>query len=362
MRRHYLDNIRWATVLIVVLYHVIYMYNGVATFGVIGPFKTPQYQDAFLYMCHPWFMFLLFLVAGIASRIYLDSHTVKEYIKSRTLKLLVPSTLGVFVWGWVQGYVSMKISGAFEGDLAKAPAPVMYIIMSLSGISVLWFLQLLWLLSIVLALIRKLEKGRLYELCGKVKPWMLVLLTIPVYFSGVILNAPMITVYRFGFYGFAFLLGYFIFAHEEVVERMTKYRYVFIAAAVITCGVDLYMNFGQNYGEKPVMTSIPYSVYAWAMSLAVLACAKHWFDKETKFSKLMTKNSFGIYMFHYLPMSAAALAIKENLTLPAPVCYIAIGLAAIIGGAALTFIVPKIPVLRYLIMGIKKPKAKAVKE
>ena len=31
MRRHYLDNLRWATVLLVMLYHVIYMYNGVIT-------------------------------------------------------------------------------------------------------------------------------------------------------------------------------------------------------------------------------------------------------------------------------------------------------------------------------------------
>lgn len=38
-RRIYLDNIRWITVCIVVIYHVIYMYNGVQPFGVIGPFK-----------------------------------------------------------------------------------------------------------------------------------------------------------------------------------------------------------------------------------------------------------------------------------------------------------------------------------
>ena len=36
MRRHYLDNLRWATVLLVVLYHVIYMYNGVITAGVVA--------------------------------------------------------------------------------------------------------------------------------------------------------------------------------------------------------------------------------------------------------------------------------------------------------------------------------------
>ena len=38
MRKVYLDNIRWITVVLVVVYHVIYMYNGVETAGVIGPF------------------------------------------------------------------------------------------------------------------------------------------------------------------------------------------------------------------------------------------------------------------------------------------------------------------------------------
>ena len=30
MRKHYLDNIRWMTVILVVVYHVIYMYNAEA--------------------------------------------------------------------------------------------------------------------------------------------------------------------------------------------------------------------------------------------------------------------------------------------------------------------------------------------
>ena len=53
-RRIYLDNIRWITVCIVVIYHVIYMYNGVQPFGVIGPFKEQQLQDAFQYLVYPW--------------------------------------------------------------------------------------------------------------------------------------------------------------------------------------------------------------------------------------------------------------------------------------------------------------------
>lgn len=36
MRKSYIDNIRSLTILLVVLYHVIYMFNHVATDGVIG--------------------------------------------------------------------------------------------------------------------------------------------------------------------------------------------------------------------------------------------------------------------------------------------------------------------------------------
>ena len=39
-RKPYLDNIRWATVVLVVIYHVIYMFNGVQPFGVIGSISS----------------------------------------------------------------------------------------------------------------------------------------------------------------------------------------------------------------------------------------------------------------------------------------------------------------------------------
>ena len=45
MRRYYLDNVRWMTIVSVIVYHVIYMFNGIATEGVIGPFSEKQYQD-----------------------------------------------------------------------------------------------------------------------------------------------------------------------------------------------------------------------------------------------------------------------------------------------------------------------------
>lgn len=56
MRKTYLDNIKWITVVLVVVYHVIYIFNGVQPNGVIGPFTDPQYQDLFQYIVYPWFI------------------------------------------------------------------------------------------------------------------------------------------------------------------------------------------------------------------------------------------------------------------------------------------------------------------
>ena len=123
MRKLYIDNIRWITVVLVVLYHVIYMFNGIETFGVIGPFSDVQYQDAFQYIVYPWFMLLLFAVSGMSARYELVRRSEKEFIKKRTGKLLVPSTLGLLVFWWILGYYNLLIGGGLE-QMAAVPKPV----------------------------------------------------------------------------------------------------------------------------------------------------------------------------------------------------------------------------------------------
>ena len=122
---------------------------------------------------------ILFLVAGISSRLYLEKHTNKEFIKSRTVKLLVPSTIGLFAFQFLQGYVNMYLNNAFE-SLGQTPKVVTYFIMVLSGTGVLWFIQLLWIYSLILVLIRKIEKDRLLNVGAKTPIWMIILFFLPV--------------------------------------------------------------------------------------------------------------------------------------------------------------------------------------
>lgn len=356
MRKHFLDNIRWITVVLVVIYHVIYMYNGIASAGVIGPFYEKQYQDGVQYLLYPWFMLLLFIVSGICSRYYLDQHGIKEFIRSRTRKLLVPSTVGLLVMGWIQGYFNMAISNAFESMTDAVPGFAIYLIMVLSGTGVLWFIQMLWVFSMLLAVIRKMEKGRLYELAGRMNMAWLLLLVIPLYFSGRILNTPVIAVYRFGIYGFAFLLGYFVFAHDQIIERVSKYRFPLVFAAIVLGVVYLAMHYGENYAVMPTVNCIPAVCYAWISCLAIFGFMKKYGDKETSFTAFMTKRSFGLYVFHYLPLSATAYVLHKYTSVPALPSYLLTVLAAFLGSLVLYETIVRIPLLRWCILGIKKEK------
>ena len=70
MRRYYVDNIRWVTVVIVVIYHVLYMYNAEGIMGGLGRITdlSVQYYDIFMYLVYPWFRPVLFIAAGMSSR------------------------------------------------------------------------------------------------------------------------------------------------------------------------------------------------------------------------------------------------------------------------------------------------------
>lgn len=356
MRRHYLDNIRWLTVVIVVIYHVIYMFNGIVTDGVIGPFHENQYQDAVQYILYPWFMILLFIVSGMCSRYYLEKHTIKEFVCSRTRKLLVPSTIGLLVIGWVQGYINMAISDAFSYMPDTLPVPALYFIMVLSGTGVLWFIQMLWLHSMLLALIRRTEQGKFYEVCGKANLFMVVLLVIPVYFSGLVLNTPVVSVYRFGIYGATFFLGYFVFAHDEVIERISRFRVALLLVSILFAALYVYLHFGDNYAVMPVVGSVSAVIYAWTTVLAVLGGMKAWGDRRTAFTSFMAEHSFGLYVFHYLPLSATAYVLHTYTDVPALPAYLLTGGAAFLGSFILYETVSGIPIIRWCVLGMKKEK------
>lgn len=357
MRKYYLDNIRNITVLLVVVYHAFYIFNGVGVAGGLSPITAHRFQDIILYALYPWFMVLLFIVSGMCSKYFLEKHTKKEYIKSRTVKLLVPSTLGLFVFQWLQGYINMKISGAFDSVQASAPLPVLYVIESLSGVGVLWFAQILWLFSMLLILVTKLEKGRLEKLCKKANIIVLILLAVPVWAAAQVLNTPVVTVYRFGIYGLSFFLGYFVFSNGSITDRLKKYCLPLDIASIALAVAYIKAYFGGNYAEEPAVNSPLAVAYLWFACLGILGTAKRFLNKSGKFTAFLSKKCWGIYVLHYLPLSACAYALSKAAVNPALV-YALVSASGLVGSSVLFEVISRIPVLRFFVLGINNKEGK----
>lgn len=359
MRKHYIDNIRWATVLLVLVYHVFYLFNGVGVLGGAGGFSKIQYQDAVLYFVYPWFMVLLFLIAGISSRYALEHHSNKQFIKDRTVKLLVPSTLGLFVFQWMVGYFNIKLGGAWD----MIPTLIRYPVMVISGVGPLWFIQMLWVFSLLLVVIRKIDsEDKFYTLCGKCNFFVILLLFLPIWGASQILNMPVVTTYRFGIYFVAFLIGYFIFSHDQIQDKVQR---IHLPMLVIAVGMGIAYTvfyFGRNYADDTCLKSIFTNAYLWMAILAILGCGKAWFNKTSKFAAYMTKSSFGIYIVHYLVVLITCYFLKFYTALPVFAIYLIAILSVLIISPALYELLKRIPILRYMVLGIKTEKIKSSRQ
>ena len=362
MRKYYLDNIKWAVAVIVAVYHVFYMYNAEGIPGVAGKITDldVQYWDVYQYIVYPWFMMLLFMVSGISARLDLAGHTSGEFIRRRTGKYLVPSTIGLLAFQFIQGYVNVSLGGLFE----RAPGIPFFakaLICVLSGIGVLWYIQLLWLFSLLLVLVRRIEGDRLWKLYGKKlcgKPGLpvlpvLIAMAVPVYGSGQILNTPVIVVYRFGLYFFVFLLGYFVLSHEEVIDVLKRSFLLPAALAAVLGTMFCLRYFGENYADVPANRSVLFLGYGYFASLAFLGAMARFCDFSNRFTRWMSKRSFGLYVFHYLGISSVGLYVGRPGLLPAPAVYLLSLFSGFAGAYLLNEIISRIPGYRWAVLGYR---------
>lgn len=371
-RKHFLDNIRWVTVLLVLLYHVVYFYNNKGVFGGIGGWvddPKAQPQDAIMYILYPWFMMLLFLVAGISSRYALQKSSGRQWFSKRTRQLLVPSTIGLFVFHWMTGYFNTHVAGV--DVLTDLPQPFKYFVWAVSGIGPLWFIQELWVFSLLLLLFGATGRDRLYNTVGRcihaTRRWpagcRLLLLLVGGFLliwagaQGSIANPDphsaqgLWNLYRPTAYLVPFMMGYFIFAREEVQSYLARYARLLpypaiIAGTALTCAT-----WGQTNTDPHYLMHWATNLYAWMAILAILACFKAWGDRTSPFATYMTRSSYGIYIVHYLIIAALGYMLKHYTPLPPVADYIILLVAVFTLSPLLGEILRRIPFVRWAVLG-----------
>ena len=348
-RKPYIDNIRSVTVIIVMIYHAFYIFNGV---GVLGGFPVTNgvfIFDSFCTLVYPWFMVLLFCISGICARYSLEGRGQKEFIKERTCKLLIPSTLGVVVFHWIVGYINIKIGGGLE----YIPEFLVYPIAVLSGSGPLWFAHLAFLYSVVIVLIQRIDKKDvLYQRFSRSGSIFLTLIaTLLIWGSAQLFNMPIITVYRLGIYFVSFLIGYFVISHDEVQNKIEKILPLSLVLSIITGTYYMIKFNGNNFASEEVLKNLITNTYAWFSVLSILGLFKRYLNRHNAVSKYISANSFGYYVLHYPVVLTVGYCLYYLCELPLILTILLTLTAELIIVAAITEMVKRIPFIRFILLG-----------
>lgn len=348
-RKNYFDNIRSGTIILVLIYHVVYIFNSVGVISNI-PIQGILALDSICYFLYPWFMCLLFVVAGISARYSLQTRSTKQFMRERVQKLILPYFGGVFLLGWLNGWVTAHYVDMFGGH--AVPGFIKYLVYCLN-IGPLWFLLELFVISMTLLLIRKIDRrDRLWTLAGKAGLPLIILLVLPVWGSSFLLNPPVVVVFRNGIYGLMFLLGYYVFSHDIVLEKLKQYAVPFFIIAVGLGGIEVWYFFGQNYSSDAVLQHPLTNLYLWMMILAVIGCAQRRLNFSNSLTKYLKKRSFALYVFHYPLLVTAAYLIMTYAELPMAAVYLILLPFTFVAPILLYETVSRTPVIRYLLLGM----------
>lgn len=105
MRKNYIDNLRVFCILLLFPYHTGMLYNDWGeAFYIHSETELPlTYVMSAIY---PWWMTLLFVIAGISAYYALSNRSTKEFLLERVKKLLIPLLVGVITIVPMQTYIA----------------------------------------------------------------------------------------------------------------------------------------------------------------------------------------------------------------------------------------------------------------
>jgi hypothetical protein len=149
-----------------------------------------------------------------------------------------------------------------------------------------------------------------------------------------------------------YLLGYFVFSHDEVLEKLGKVS-IFMGVFAFVIGV-LYVvcYYGTNYTADSCLHSLFTNIYLWIMILAILGTGYRFLNFDNRFSDYMTKNNFSFYVLHYTVVAVIGYLTVTYLNLPFVLYYVIIAIGTVIVLPILVEIIKRIPVIKRLVLGV----------
>ena len=246
MRKYYIDNIRWITILLLVPYHAAMAWNAWGEPNYIY-FEGNKAISSMIVFFSPYFMSLLFLVAGISTRLALYKRTIKQYVLERTKKLLMPFVFGTMFLMPPMTYIADKFNYGYQGNLFRHYAVFFTRFTDLTGadggfsVGQFWFLLYLFLISLIAVGIVLLQRKMMPQKDFDLPLALIFLWGLPLpLFSGLLsIGGKSLAEYTY-----VFLVGYFIFSNDDAINKAEKWKWIFLCIGITHILFIFFILFG----------------------------------------------------------------------------------------------------------------------
>jgi len=299
MRKYYLDTLRLMAIVLVIFAHIFMIYS-ILPYYV--HFEDNGLLTLIVFIMMVWLMPLLFTIAGITTYYSFKKRTVKEYLKERVLRLLIPFISAMIFLNPILSYFGMK----FHENLPLNYLNYYFIsftkITDLTGydggitLGPAWFILYLFIVSCIAIIIIKLLKNRLD--LSKVEfsfPILILLGFIPV------ILFPVLNTFNetksIGMFLSLFLLGYYVLSKDNVMEKLEKNK---IPLGILTLILSIIYILGVIFPSDIFIAIGPYYqvFYGWIWILFLLIIGKIFLNKTNNVIQYLSESSFTIYIFH----------------------------------------------------------------
>lgn len=299
MRKYYIDNIRIFCILLLFPVHTCMIYN---TFGdAFYVFSKPiTVLSEFIVIVYPWWMTLLFVIAGISSAYALKKRSGSEYAKERVMKLLIPLMFGIILIIPVQTYIADIFHNGYSGRYFEHFLIFFTKLTDFTGYdggftpAHTWFMLYLFVISMISLPVMLWYVKRDKKIDGS-RITMPVILPL---FIIILLMTPIIELggKSVGESLACFLIGFFLLSIDEVQEKLMKYCMPLGLSWIVFMALRDYMFLiNSGYG---ILWDIEQRLVTWFGILAILGLGKKYLNFNNKFTQYFSPAAFPIYFLH----------------------------------------------------------------
>jgi glucan biosynthesis protein C len=332
-RLFFIDHLRAALVILVVLHHLAVVYGE----GISFYYVEPPSQDSLTYLLllifvlgnQAWFMGALFLLAGYFTPGSYERKGPGSFLKDRLVRLGIPLVIFYFVLNPISAI------GLYLEPAPRIPGPLTWqsylqTVPYLFGLGPLWFVAMLLIFAFGYVAWRGLAGNRVPSPTSKPSlpgylPMGIFILALAVVSYLVRIVVPL-GKFVFDFPTLAYLPQYLsFFILGTVASRRDWFRNVprsmgivgFVAVVVSFVFLFLPALFGGQAGEflgnghwQSALYVLWDSITAVGMCLAVIPLFRRFFNKQGKFGRFLSQHGYAVFIIHSPIIVFVAAAFK----------------------------------------------------